>query len=379
MTHRTSLASLPAAAPLGGRHDRSEQTMKQTITEAPFGRVNGVDAQLYTLTSPTGLVAKITNYGGLLTQLWAPDKEGKSADIVLGYDTVEEYVKATPYFGAVIGRVANRIKDARFELGGKTYQLAANDHGNSLHGGVVGWDKVIWRAVPMDTERGPALELTYESPAGEEGFPGMVVARNRYTLTKDGELVVEMSATTDATTIVNMAHHTYWNLAGHGSGTITGHELVLFADHYTPGPSEDDVVPDGRVLPVARTPFDFTQSKLVGKDLVAAGGRPIGFDHNWVVRGDGHRLRPVAKLRDPRSGRVLELSADQPGVQFYSGNFLDGSNRGKGGVAYEQYTGLCLETQKFPNSINVPEWKDEVILDASATYRHTMVHKLSVE
>jgi aldose 1-epimerase len=375
-------AEPPAAAPAtvaSAPSEAKEAPSEKSVSEAPFGSVNGVEVKLYTLKNKNGLVAKITNYGGIVTELHTPDKSGKMADIVLGYDKVDDYVKATPYFGAVIGRVANRIKNAQFSLDGKTYKLAANADKNSLHGGKVGWDKVIWKAEASETERGPSLKLTYVSKDGEEGYPGTVTAQNVYTLTHDNELKVEMSATTDKTTIVNMAHHTYWNLSGHDSGPITGEELTLFADQFTPGPSVADPVPDGKVKPVKGTPFDFTAPKLIGKDLKEAGGKPIGFDSNWVVKGDPHTLRPVAKLKDPKTGRVLELSADQPGVQFYSGNFLDGSNKGKGGVAYQQYTGLCLESQKFPNSINVPAWKDEVILKPGATYKHTMVHKLSVE
>ncbi|MES1186131.1 MAG: aldose epimerase family protein, partial [Myxococcales bacterium] len=349
------------------------------ITEAPYGTVGGKEVKLYTLKNKNGLVLKVTNYGGIVTELHTPDKAGKLADIVLGYDKVDDYVKATPYFGAVIGRVANRIKNAQFSLEGKTIKLNANNDKNILHGGKVGWDKVIWTAEPMETENGPALKLTYVSKDGDENFPGTVTAHNTYTLTNNNEFKVEMDATTDKTTIVNMAHHTYWNLGGQDSGPITGEELTLFADQYTPGPSATDPVPDGKVKPVKGTPFDFTSPKLIGKDLKEAGGKPIGFDANWVVKGDPHTLRPVARLKDPKSGRVLELSADQPGVQFYSGNFLDGSNKGKGGVAYQQYTGLCLESQKFPNSINVPAWKDEVILKPGATYKHTMIHKLSAE
>ena len=353
--------------------------VEKSITEAPFGTVNGVEVKLYTLKNKHGLVAKITNYGGIVTELHTPDKAGKMADIVLGYDKVDDYVKATPYFGAVIGRVANRIKNAQFSLENKTYKLTANNDKNTLHGGKMGWDKVVWTAEPLESSNGPALKLTYVSKDGEEGYPGTVTAHNTYTLTNDNELKVEMAATTDKTTIVNMAHHTYWNLGGHDSGPITGQELTLYADQYTPGPNAADPVPDGKVKPVKGTPFDFTTTKLIGKDLKEAGGKPVGFDANWVVKGDPHALRPVARLKDPKSGRVLELSADQPGVQFYSGNFLDGSNKGKGGVAYQQYTGLCLESQKFPNSINVPAWKDEVILKPGATYTHTMVHKLSAE
>jgi aldose 1-epimerase len=379
----TPEAVAPAAAPAdsaaAATASAKDAKKEKAITEAPYGSVDGKDVKLYTLTNKNGLVLKVTNYGGIVTELHTPDKAGKMADIVLGYDKVDDYVKATPYFGAVIGRVANRIKNAQFSLEGKTYKLNANNDKNLLHGGKVGWDKVVWTAEPMETENGPALKLTHVSKDGDENFPGTVTAHNTYTLTNDNELKVEMDATTDKTTIVNMAHHTYWNLGGHDSGPITGEELTLFADQYTPGPSAADPVPDGKVKPVKGTPFDFTAPKLIGKDLKEAGGKPVGFDANWVVKGDPHTLRPVARLKDPKSGRVLELSADQPGVQFYSGNFLDGSNKGKGGVAYQQYTGLCLESQKFPNSINVPAWKDEVILKPGATYKHTMIHKLSAE
>ncbi len=372
-TPDTTPANVAAGAP-------STELMKdKSITEAPYGSVGGTEVKLYTLKNKNGLVAKITNYGGIVTELHTPDKAGKMADIVLGYDKVDDYVKATPYFGAIIGRVANRVKNAQFSLEGKTIKLDANNDKNLLHGGKVGWDKVIWTAEPMETANGPALKLTYVSKDGDEKFPGTVTAHNTYTLTNSNEFKVEMDATTDKTTIVSMAHHTYWNIGGQDSGPITGEELTLYADQYTPGPSASDPVPDGKVKAVKGTPFDFTSPKLIGKDLKEAGGKPIGFDANWVVKGDPHALRPVARLKDPKSGRVLELSADQPGVQFYSGNFLDGSNKGKGGVVYKQYTGLCLESQKFPNSINVPAWKDEVILKPGATYKHMMVFKFSAE
>lgn len=347
----------------------------KTIAEAPYGAVNGTEVKLYTLTNKHGLVAKITNYGGIVTELHTPDKTGKMADIVLGFDKLDDYVKGSPYFGAVVGRVANRVANAQFSLEGKTYKLAANNGKHMLHGGNVGWDKVVWSAEPLETAAGPALRLTYVSKDGEEGFPGTVTAHNTYTLTNDNELKVEMDATTDKTTVVSMVHHSYWNLGGHESGLITGDELTLFADRYTPG----DPVPDGKVKAVKGTAFDFTTPKLIGKDLKEAGGKPVGFDSNWIVNGDAHTLRPVARLKNPATGRVLELFADQPGVQFYTGNFLDGTKAGKGGVKYQQYAGLCLESQKFPNSINVPAWKDEVILKPGVTYRHTMVHKLSAE
>ena len=369
------IAAVPAEAVAPAESDGKSGTAESAISEAPYGTVNGVAVKLYTLKNKQGTVAKITNYGGIVTELHTPDRTGKMSDIVLGFDSLDEYVKGSPYFGAVIGRVANRIENAQFSLSDKIWKLAANNGKHTLHGGKVGWDKRIWTAEMRETERGPKLVLSYLSKDGEEGFPGTVTAHNSYTLTHDNQLRVEMNATSDQTTIINMAHHSYWNLGGHDSGPITDEELMLFADQYTPG----DPVPDGKVKAVKGTPFDFTRAKLIGRDLKETGGKPVGFDSNWVVRGEPHSLRPVARLKDPKTGRVLELSADQPGVQFYTGNFLDGSNKGKGGVAYEQHAGLCLESQKFPNAINVPAWKDQVILRAGANYGHTMVFRFSVE
>ena len=350
------------------------------LSKTDFGTVDGKTVQLYTLTNKNGLQLKVMSYGAIVTELLVPDKSGKLADVVLGYDSVDEYVKATPYFGATVGRIANRIKNAEFKLEGKTYKLYANNGPHSLHGGKKGWDKVIWDAEAAETPDGPELRLKYSSKDGEEGFPGTVNASVVYALNNRDEFVVTMQAVTDKTTIVNMAHHTYWNLGGQGSGSIKDHELTLFADNYTPSApvANGDPVPDGSVKPVTGTPFDFTTAKPIGKDLEAAGGKPIGFDHNWVVNGAPNQLRPAARVKDPKSGRVLTLASDQPGIQFYSGKFLDGSNKGKGST-YNQYDGFCLETQKFPNAINVPAWKDQVILKPGQTYKHVMVHRFSVE
>jgi aldose 1-epimerase len=369
----------PVAAAPAAAGEAKVAAKDKAITEAPYGNVGGKEVKLYTLKNKNGLTLKVTNYGCIVTELDVPDKAGKMGDIVLGYDKLDDYLKATPYFGAVIGRVANRIKNAQFSVDGKTVKLEANNDKNALHGGKVGWDKVIWSAEPSETADGPSIKFTYVSKDGDEHYPGTVTAHNTYTLSNNNEFKVEMDATTDKTTPVSMAHHTYWNLGGQDGGVITNEELTLFADQYTPGPSAADPVPDGKVKAVKGTPFDFTAPKVIGKELKEAGGKPVGYDANWVVKGDPHALRPVAKLKDPKSGRVLELSADQPGVQFYTGNFLDGSNKGKGGVVYQQYTGICLESQKFPNSVNVPAWKDEVFLKPGATYKHTMIHKFSAE
>jgi len=355
--------------------EQAKTVDKPPTTAAAFGKLGDTPVQIYTLTNKNGLVARITNYGATLTELHVPDRAGTLADVVLGFDDLDGYRKGTAYFGAIVGRVANRIMNASFELEGQRYSLAANDRPHHLHGGRTGWDKVIWNARPVDTADGPALELTYVSKDGEEGYPGTVTARTVYTLTSKNELKVEMDATTDKTTLVNMAHHSYWNLGGYNSGTILDHELMLNADQYTPG---TPMVPDGRVVSVKGTPFDFTSAKAVGRDLKQAGGKPIGYDHNFVVNGVPNQLRPVARLRDPKSGRVMTVAADQPGVQFYTGNFLDGSAKGKG-ATYGQYAALCLETQKFPNAINVPAWRDQVILRPGQMYRHLMVHTFSTE
>jgi aldose 1-epimerase len=346
------------------------------ITKAPFGKADGKDVTLFTLKNRNGLVLKAINYGATVTELHVPDRAGKLADVVLGFEKLEGYTNGkNPYMGVTAGRVANRIRAAKFKLAGKDYQLAANDKPHHLHGGNKGWDKVVWDVEERETPDGPALHFSYVSKDGEEGYPGTVSAHTTYTLTNDNELRVEMTASTDKTTLVNMAHHTYWNLAGFSSGTILDHELTLFATEYTPG---DPMVPTGQVKKVAGTPFDFTTAKPVGRDLEKTGGSPIGYDHNFIVSGEPERLRPVARLKDPKSGRVLTLEADQPGVQFYSGNFLDGSLTGKG-ARYVKHAGLCLETQKFPNSINVPAWQKQVVLEPGHTYKHVMIHKFSAE
>jgi aldose 1-epimerase len=312
-----------------------------------------------------------------VTELHVPDRTGKLDDIVLGHDHLDGYLKSSPYFGATVGRVANRIKDARFELEGKTYELAANDGAHTLHGGKKGWDKVVWDAEAIETPDGPSVKLTYVSKDGEEGFPGTVTAITIYTLTHKDELRIEMSATTDKATIVNMAHHSYFNLGGHGSGTIADHELTLHADRYTP--SDATLVPSGRIEPVKGTPLDFTTAKTIGKDLKAIGGEPVGYDHNLIVNGDPHALREAARVRDPKTGRVLTVEVDQPGIQLYSGNFLDGSIKGKGGAVYNQHSAFCLEPQRFPNSINVPAWRDEVILAPGQRYTQTVVFRFTTE
>jgi len=344
-----------------------------SIEKTPFGSTGGHDLSLYTLTNAKGCVLKITNYGATVTELHVPDRFGKLADVVLGYDTLPRYVLGKSYFGATAGRVANRIKDGFFELDGNSYQLAQNDGSNHLHGGWKGFNKMIWTAKPTLAWNGPSLELKYVSLDGEQGYPGTLTAKVTYQLTHDGEFRVDMEAETSSTTIVNLAHHSYWNLAGHASGSSLAHELQLNASEYTVA----DVDP-GVTKPVEGSPFDFTRFKPIGRDLGQIAS-PIGYDHNYIVLGAPGEMREAARVRDPGSGRVMTLECDQPGVQFYCGSFLDGTELGKGDVPYQRYAGFCLESQKFPYAINVPSWRNQVILKAGELYRHRMLHRFSVE
>jgi aldose 1-epimerase len=319
-----------------------------------------------------------------------PGKNGKAVDVVLGFDSLEGYAAKHPYFGATCGRVANRIAAGQFELDGKSYQLATNNEPNHLHGGLVGFDKKLWKATPRISEKGPAVDFEMVSPAGDEGYPGQLTAKATYTLTPEGELWVEMSATCDAPTIVNMAHHSYWNLAGHASGTVHGHELSVTADRYLP--VDAGSIPTGEFAAVAGTPFDLRPERrpaavlgdaIKGLPASADGKNPGGIDHNYVVRDwkpDG-ALRSVAILRDPASSRSMEILTDQPGIQVYTGNYLDGSVTGKGGAAYTKQAAICLETQKYPDAIHHAGQADwpSVRLDPGQTYRHTMVHRFTAD
>jgi aldose 1-epimerase len=341
-----------------------------------FGELNGTNVPLFVLKRPDGCEAHITSYGATLTRLFVPDRKGQLADVVLGFDTLEGYVQGRAFFGATIGRVANRIRAGKFTLNGQTYELTKNDPPNHLHGGPRGWDKALWTAVTNSTASYDEVRFSYVSPDGEAGYPGTVTAEVCYRLRDDRVLVVEMTANTDAPTLVNMAHHGYWNLGGHTSGPIVDHRLKLHADHYTPG---DPVVPDGRTLAVVGTPFDFTRGKTIGSAISEVGPVPNGYDHNFVVRGNPNTKRPVAELHDPVSGRSLHLHANQPGVQLYSGNFLDGSVEGKGSTHYGHRSGLCLETQGYPDAINVADWRRQVLLEPAQTYQHVMEHRFLVE
>lgn len=321
------------------------------------------EIRLFTLESARGAVAKITNYGAILASLLVPDRAGRPADVVLGHGRVEDYVNAVdrPYFGAVVGRYANRIARGRFVLDGESFQLTVNEGEHHLHGGALGFDKVVWQAEPL---AGESLRLHYLAADGEEGYPGNLRASVTYTLTDESELRVEYRATSDRATPVNLTQHTYWNLAGEGEGTILDHELALAASRYTP--VDAGRIPTGELRDVAGTPFDFRRPKPIGRELGADDeqlrlGR--GYDHNFVLdpRGDARTTRLAARLREPASGRVLEVHTSEPGLQLYTGGGLDGRLRGKSGRPYVRNGGLCLETQHFPDSPNQPDFPSTIL------------------
>lgn len=346
------------------------------VSVVDAGMHDGRAVKVWTLRNANGMVAKLTNFGTILMELHVPDRKGVAADVVLGFDKPEDYYGGHPYFGATAGRVANRIANASFTLDGTVFPLTANNGPHSLHGGTKGFDKFVWDATSGDDDDGAWVAFRRTSPDGEEGFPGTLQATVLLRLTPRNELRVEMEATTDKPTLVNLVHHSYWNLAGHASGDVLGQELRLFCDRYTPG--DATLVPKGTIEPVAGTPYDFTKPKRIGLDLAKTGGDPAGYDTNFVVDGKIGELRPVARAVDPESGRVMEVFATEPGVQLYTGNFLDGSVKGKGGAVYRKHAGFCLETQKYPDAVHHPEWPSPV-LRPGQTYRHVMVHRFSVD
>jgi aldose 1-epimerase len=333
-----------------------------TVSRENFGTgPDGEEVYLYTLKNRNGVEVAITNYGGTITSIKAPDRNGVFGDVVLGYETLADYVKNPRYFGALIGRYANRIAGGKFSLNGVEYQLARNNGPNHLHGGVKGFDKRVWR-----TTDGEHLE--YFSPDGEENYPGNLNVAVDYSLNDENELRIDYHATTDKDTIVNLTNHSYFNLGGQGSGDILGHELTLNADSFTP--VSDDLIPTGEIRSVDGTTMDFRAGRVIGNG---------GYDHNFVLDHWKHGLiRSVARLREPKSGRVLEVLTTQPGIQFYSGNFLDGTLMGKGGVAYQQYAGLCLETQHFPDTPNHPNFPTTV-LRLGEIYNEATVYKFTTE
>ena len=352
---------------------------KSTMKKQPFGKTSdGRDVELYTLTNKKGMEVAITNFGGIIVALKAPDRNGKFDDVVLGYDSLDGYLTNKAFFGALIGRYGNRIAHGKFALNGANYTLPKNDGDNTLHGGPEGFNKRLWTAKDASGAKGQALELTYMSKDGEEGFPGNLTVKVVYTLTAQNELTITYSATTDKETVVNLTNHSYFNLAGQGTGDILGHQLMIRGDHITA--VDDTLIPTGELRPVKDTPFDFTHATAIGArinqdDPQIKVGK--GYDHNWVLNAHGpHSPVLAAEAYEPNSGRVLQVLTVEPGVQFYSGNFLDGTITGKGGKVYKYRYGFCLETQHFPDSPNHPKFPSTTLKPGHA-YSTTTVFKFS--
>jgi aldose 1-epimerase len=349
------------------------------ITKKLFGTLpDGTAVDLYTLRNSKGMEAQITTYGGIVTSLKVPGRHGTSDDVVLGYDHLDGYLKTTPYFGALIGRYGNRIANGRFTLDGKAYPLAVNDGSNHLHGGLKGFDKVIWTARPVDTANGPTLQLTYLSPDGEEGYPGNLLVTAVYAVTEENALSVDFVATTDKKTVCNLTHHSYFNLAG--KGNVLAHVVQINADKFTPVDAR--LIPTGELRPVAGTPMDFRQPTPIGRHIDDPADEQIklgkGYDHNWVLNKKSNELSLAARVSDPGTGRVMEVWTTEPGTQFYSGNYLDGTIIGKRGWAYTARNGFCFEPQHYPDSPNHPEFPTTE-LKPGETYRCTIAYKFSVK
>ncbi len=362
-----------------------ESSTASSVTETKHGRLpTGESVKIFTLTNANGMVAKVTEYGAILDSLTVPDKDGNLADVTHGYDTLEGWLSNTSYFGATVGRFGNRIANGKFTLDGKGYSLVTNNDPGGipchLHGGTKGFDKVLWKGETFEGDGERGVKLTYLSKDGEEGYPGNLSVEVTYTLTDANELAWEANSTTDAPTVLNIVHHSYWNLSGDPDTSINDHELTLYADHYLA--TNPGLIPTGEKAAVADTPMDFTSPHLIGERVEAdfealkLGG---GYDHAWVLNGtkEGDLVK-ASKLRDPETGRVMEISTNQPAIQFYGGNFLDGTATGKGGVTYQLRTALCLETENHPDAPNNPD-APSAVLRPGETYHHRMVHRFSAE
>ena len=354
---------------------------KAQISNAPFGAApGGKTADLFTLRNAAGSELRLTNYGGIVTSWLIPDRQGRLSDVVLGYDNLDGYLKATPYFGALIGRYGNRIGGAKFTLEGQTYTLAGNNGGNSLHGGLKGFDKVVWNVEEAEVgEHGPKLELTYLSKDGEEGFPGNLKVKATYTLTEDNALRLKFKATTDKPTICNLTHHSYFNLSGQGNGDILGDLVYINSDKTTP--VDNGLIPTGEFAAVAGTPFDFRTPTAIGariNDPNTILQYGPGYDHNWVINKPLGQFGLMARVVDPNSGRVMEVWSDEPGLQFYTGNFLNGSLTGKDGKVYQRRSALCMEPQHYPDSPNKSNFPSTE-LKPGQTYHNVIEYKFSAE
>jgi aldose 1-epimerase len=362
-----------------GQSQSTTDSTTTSIDKAPFGKApDGQAVFVYTLKNAKGAEARIMTYGGVVLSLKMPDKSGKFDDVVLGCEKLTDYTETPPpYFGALIGRYGNRIGKAQFTLDGKTYQLAGNDHGNTLHGGKKGFDKVVWTATDKKTDAGPSLVLNYVSKDGEEGFPGTLNVTATYTLTDKNELQIDFTATTDKDTVVNLTHHGYFNLAG--KGDILGHILTIPADSITP--VDAGLIPLGTLQSVDGTPFDFRKPTAIGAHINDDNAQlklGPGYDHNWVINKKAGELSLMAHVSEPTTGRVMEVWSTEPGLQFYTGNFLDGTIKGKGGTAYQKHSAFCMEPQHFPDSPNKPQFPSTE-LKPGETYKNTIIYRFSVQ
>lgn len=353
----------------------------QKLQQRPFGKTpDGQAVSLYTLRNASGMEVTITNYGGTITSVKVPDKNKNFGDVVLGFDNVDGYAakENTSYFGATIGRYGNRLAHGKFTLNGHTYQVPTNDGPNSLHGGAIGFNRRIWQAKDVSTANAPALELHYLSPDGEQGFPGNLNVTIRYTLGKGNDLRIDYSATTDKDTVLNLTNHSYFNLAGPGSGTVLNHSLMLAADQFTP--VDATLIPTGKLQSVAGTPFDFRKLTRIGERIDQNNEQlklGKGYDHNFVLNTGGSLSKVAARVEEPTTGRVLEVFTDQPGIQFYTGNFLNGQTKGIGG-AYQFRSALCLETQHFPDSPNHPNFPSTE-LKPGQQFHSTTIYRFSTK
>jgi aldose 1-epimerase len=334
------------------------------VSREPFGEIDGVPIERFTLANASGLAVSILTWGGIIQSLWVPDRRGVLANVTLGFATLDDYLEHNhgPYFGAVVGRFANRIARGRFGLDGETYHVPVNNGSNALHGGIEGFDRRVWQATLETSADVPGLVLGRQSLDGEEGYPGTLDVSVTYRLTPDNNLSIEYRATTDAPTVINLSNHAYFNLAGEGQGDILRHAIQIGASAYTP--IDERLIPTGEIAPVAGTPFDFTEGRIIGERIDQPGNEQLalagGYDHNFVLDEPGGNSCNV-RVIEPASGRVLDVQTDQPGIQFYTGNFLDGSFSGIGGKVYGFRSGFCLETQHFPDSPNQPAFPSTVL------------------